>query len=274
MNAVHQSSSEHDSIGSRDTGIDLNPDDVPAGYHPAFDRLSVHRRRSRSVAASRAAEAESVPRVIDADDETDSSSVVGKDAAAASCSGRRSTSRSASFDKTLEWLMTRTSSKHPPSQRLDPRDSSLSRSGSHVHDTQGFDDALTGGDAECTEMSLLAKAHEAKPDSRSQSCSPVRSVSLPVQSAGPSQCGSAATGNENRLVMSSDNLNIGVRHRRNADGSAAATEQHVANSDTADPRHHLELQASRHTPSSVDLEMEVRNRRRSKQKVLLYTLLV
>ena len=48
MNMVHQSSSERDSVGSRDTGIDLNPDDVPVGYRPA---VSSHRRRSRSVTA-------------------------------------------------------------------------------------------------------------------------------------------------------------------------------------------------------------------------------
>ena len=48
MNMVHQSSSERESVGSRDTGIDLNPDDVPVGYRPA---VSSHRRRSRSATA-------------------------------------------------------------------------------------------------------------------------------------------------------------------------------------------------------------------------------
>ena len=80
VDAVRRSSeAEHESVGSRDTGIDLNPDDrlppVPVvGYHAtSSDRRllnAAHRRRPRPAAA------DAEPRVIDADDETDDPSSV------------------------------------------------------------------------------------------------------------------------------------------------------------------------------------------------------
>lgn len=84
VTGVRQSTSEeHESIGSRDTGIDLNPVDdclppVPVYHRASSTRSSdrrllnaAHRRRSRSTAAVDDTE----PRVIDADDETDGTSV-------------------------------------------------------------------------------------------------------------------------------------------------------------------------------------------------------
>ena len=255
VNMMHHSSSEHESVGSRDTGIDLNPDDVPVGYHASVDRLSSHRRRSRSVVTSRSAAADSSPPpVIDADDEADDPSVV---------SSRRSASRSASFDKTMEWLITCT--KCSPDQFTDPCDAPLS----HVHDSQGFNDAAADADipdnAECGETSApqepLCKAH-----SRSQCSSPARSVCHPHSE-------SAADDDEGRPMLSSDNLSIGLRHRRAADTSAAAAD-HVVGSDAADRRRRLEVQSSRQTlMSSVDSETGVRSSRRAKQKVLLHHLI-
>jgi len=264
VSAVRQSSSEHDSVGSRDTGIDLNPDDVPVDYHPSVDRLLAHRRRSRSLAPSRSAAADNTPRVIDADDETDDPSVVGKDAAPSS---RRSTSRSASFDKTMEWLMTRTGSKCPPGQFPGPRYASLSRSSSHLHDAQGFDEAAAAAETQlqanvtCDEAVVPEDGH-CRPDSPSRLSSPSRSVYQPQ-----SECG--ADEDEHRLAVSSDSLNIGLRHRA-VDGSAGAAE-HVVDSDVADYGHRLDMQASRESLRSLaDSESGVRNRRRSKQKVSLH----
>lgn len=258
VSAVHQSSSEHDSIGSRDTGIDLNPDDVPVGYHPSVDRLSAHRRRSRSLAPSRSAAADNVPRVIDADDETDDPSVVGKDAAAAS--SRRSASRSASFDKTMEWLMTRTGSKCPPDQFSTSHYASLSRSSSHLCDVQGLDDAVANTDTNvaCDEA-VLSEDPVCRPDGPSRLSSPSRSVCPPH-----SEC--AAGEDEHQLAVSSDNLNVGLRHRA-VEGTAAAAERAV-DSDVADYRHHHQVHGSRQSLMSfADSEAGVRNRRRSKQKV-------
>jgi len=249
---MHQSSSGRESVGSHDTGIDLNPDDVPVGYHPSVDRLSSHRRRSRSVAASRSAAADSLPRVIDADDEDDDPSVAGS---------RRSTSRSASFDKTMEWLMTCTESKCPPGQFADPCSADLS----HLHDAQGFDGAAAAadiaGNAECSEMSA-PQDPQCKPDNQSRSSSPARSLSQPPFESG-------AGDDEARVAVLSDSLNAGLRHRRAADGSVTAAD-HVVTSNSADLRHRLEEQGSRQTLlSSVDSETGVRSRRWSKQKVLL-----
>ena len=261
---MQQSSSERDSIGSRDTGIDLNPDDVPTGYHPSVDRLLAHRRRSRSVAPSRSAAADTAPRVIDADDETDDPSVVGKDAAPPS--SRRSTSRSASFDKTMEWLMTRTGSKCPPAQFPGAHNGSLSCSSSQLYDTLGCDDATAAtdtqiqADTERNEMTPLEDCH-CRPDSPSQSSSASRSVCPPQSLCDDDD----DDDDDHRLAMSSDVLNLGL-HRRVVDGCAAAAE-HVASSDVAGPRHQLQVQASRQ--SSVDSEVGVRNTRRSKQKVSL-----
>lgn len=261
MSAVHQSSSEHDSIGSRDTGIDLNPDDVPVGYHPSVDRLSAHRRRSRSVAPSRSVAADNVPRVIDADDETDDPSVVGKDAAAAS--SRRSASRSASFDKTMEWLMTRTGSKCPPDQFSTSHYASLSRSSSHLCDAQGFDDAVAAADTNvaCDEA-VLSEDPLCRPDGPSRSSSPSRSVCPPH-----SEC--AADEDEHQLAVSSDKLNVGLRHRV-VEGTAttAAVAERAVDSDAADYRHHHQVRGSRQSLMSfADSEAGIRNRRRSKQKV-------
>jgi len=259
---VRQSSSEHESVGSHDTGIDLNPDDVPVGYHPSVDRLLAHRRRSRSVAASRSAAADSAPRMIDADDETDDPSVVGKDAAPSS---RRSTSRSASFDKTMEWLMTRTSSKCPPAQFPSSHNASLSHSSSQLYDAAGFDDTAAAAvttelqtTAECDSTAVLENSHF-KPDDPSRSSSPQRSVCQPQSEHDIDDA-------DHRLPVSSDNLHIGLR-RRVADGSTTAVE-HIVSSDVSNQRHPLQLQASRQMlMSSVDSETGVRNTRRSKQKV-------
>lgn len=254
---MRPSSSEHDSVGSRDTGIDLNPDDVPVGYHPSVNRLLAHRRRSRSVAPSRSAAADNVPRVIDADDETDDPSVVGKDATASS---RRSTSHSASFDKTMEWLMTRTGSHCPSDQFAGPCYASLSRSSSHLCDAQDFDDVADSQlqtNVTCDEPVLFDDPH-----CRPRGTSPSPSV-CPLQS----EC--AADKDECRLAVSSDDLNIGL-HRRVVDSSAASAE-HPVGSDIADYRHRLPVPGTRQTLRSLpESQTDVWNRRRPKQKVSLY----
>lgn len=262
VSAVHQSSSEHDSVGSRDTGIDLNPDDVPVGYYPSVDRLSAHRLRSRSVAPSRSTAADNVPRVIDADDETDDPSVVGKDAAAAS--SRRSTSRAAAFDKTMEWLMTRTGSKCPPDHLSTSHYASLSHSSSHLCDAQGFDDAVATMDTNVTgDEAVLPEDPLCRPDGPSRLSSPSRSVCQPH-----SDC--AVDEDEHQLAVSSDNLNVGVR-RRVVEGSAAGAERAV-DSDVADYQLHHQVHGSRQSLMSfVDSEAGARNRRRSKQKVSSHT---
>lgn len=264
MNAVRQSSSEHESVGSRDTGIDLNPDDVPVGYHPSVSRLLAHRRRSRSVAASRSAAAGSGgPRVIDADDETDDSSVVGKDAAS---SGRRSTSRSASFDKTMEWLMTRTSSKCPAGQLAATRDATVSRSSSQLYDACGCDDAAAADTQLQTNVSgdeaaVPPEVPDSRPDSPCQLSSPSHSVRQPQ-----SEC--VADDDGHRSKVSADTLNVGLR-RRVMDSSAAAAEN--VDSDVADCRRRRQVQGSRQAlMSSADSETDIRNSRRPKQKVSVH----
>jgi len=251
---MRPSSSEQESVGSHDTGIDLNPDDVPVGYHPSADRLLAHRRRSRSVAASRsAAAADSVPRVIDADDESDDSSDAGKDTAS---SNRQSKSRSASFDKTVEWLMTRTGSKCPAGQFHGPHDASLSRSSSHVYDAHSCDDAAAN--SACDEAVLPDISHS-RQHSPSQ-CSSSHSACL-------SQSECAADEN-----ASTDNLNLGLHHRV-VSGATSAAEQ-VVNSDVADYKHRREVQGSRQTLMNfAGSDSDMRNRRRSEQKVSFHELL-
>jgi len=256
VNAIRQSSSEHESVGSRDTGIDLNPDDVPVGYRPSVDRLLSHRRRSRSVTASRSAAADGLQQVIDADDEADAPSVA---------DSRRSASRSASFDKTMEWLMTCTGSKCPSGQFVDPCDASLSP----ARDAQGFDDAAAAADicdnAERSQISLPQDL-QCKQDNQSRSSSLARSDCQP-------HSGSCVDDDDDdrKLPTTSDNLNVGLRCRRVVDGSVTASE-HVVSSDAADCRHRLDVQGGRQTlMSSADSETEMRNSRRPKQKVLLHS---
>lgn len=254
---MRQSSSEHDSIGSRDTGIDLNPDDVPVGYHPSVDRLSVHQRRSRSVTASRSAVGDNVPRVIDADDETDDpASVIGKDTVASS--SRRSTSqRSASFDKTMEWLMTRTGRSKCPAN-AQARYTSLSRSNSPLRDDE---DAASATAHACDD----AKDPVCRPEiiASSRLSSPSRSISQPRL-----EC-TAAEGE--RLTTAADNLNVGLRHRIADTTTTAAAAEPVSRSEVADYRQHQhsELNSSRQSLMSVaDSDINTRNRqRRSKPKV-------
>ena len=259
---MQQSSSERESVGSHDTGIDLNPDDVPAGYHPSVDRRLAHRRRSRSLAPSHAAAADNVPRVIDADDETDDPSVGGgKDAAAPG--SRLSSTHSASFDRTVEWLLTRTGSKCPSDQLSGAHVAlSLSCSNAPVCDAESCETTAAAADTKLQasvdhDMTALPEVRNSRSLSRS-----------PSQSLCKQQSNSDADDNELRLAASSDSLSIGLR-RRVVDGSVSATE-HVVSSDVADRRH--QLPTSRRTPMScVAPETDIRNRRRSKQKVPIHS---
>lgn len=204
---------------------------------------------SRSVAA--AADSLPPPRVIDADDEADDRSVAG--------SQQSASQRSASFDKTMEWLMTCTSgaSQCPPDQSADP-------CGGDAHGSDAAAAALSADvAAECSEMKA-AQDPQREPDDQSRSSSPTRSVCQPLSE-------SAAADDELSPVVLSDDLNIGLHRRRVMDGSVMAAEQVAGSDAAADRRHRLEVQTSRQTlMSSVDSETGVRNSRRPKHKVLLH----
>jgi len=255
VNALHPSSSEHDSLGSRDTGIDLNPDD---GCHrPSLvDRL--HRRRSRSVAHSHSAATagavgDGVPQLIDADDETDDPSVVGKDVSAA----RRSTSRSASFDKTMEWLMTRTGSSQCSKSQL------VTTTGPQLYDAAGFNDGVADDEAGVSPQDLGCD-----PARRSWSASPVRSVSNARRSE---------SGDRRLAVSASENLNVCLRRRVvDEDVSTAGLFKRHDDVDDDDEevvaekrRQRLNVDDRRETMSSADSETNGRNRRRNKEKVFV-----